>query len=290
MSLFPFPMPKLPALDLAAKIRAPLNAIFTATNFINNTANFLGKLDRSFNNGNFDGMLSEFDAPDRHNFPKDFCFIRVLTDSKDNSKDTVIPFQFMPKTISDVKSAIYQDIQIIGRSSPFKSYSASSARTITFTLDFYTAPEQGSDQPTPRDIKGTIMSLQALLYPNYKDYSIAPPPKCIVHIGDQVNMLGICKTVSVSYNAQQIPWTSIRQSGAYHMFGASVALSFEEVKTIPIGYLEKYEGADEEPKATKTISDSSNQEESQATPPPDVVTSETLAFAADDYTPQPELF
>src|ERR1035437_1745213 len=235
MPTFPFPMSQLINYGVAAKLRAPL---LLASSFLSD----LGINSYSVNN------ITPFEGVGRPGvrwYPKDFCFIRVKNGKAKNT-DSVIAFQFMPKTIADIKSAIYQDIQIIGRSSPFKSYSSSSSRTISFTLDFYASPEDGGEGPSPQIIKQWITELQALLHPIYEDYSVSPPPRCIVHIGNQVNMLGICKNVSVNYNSQRVPWTSFNREDGFYIFGASVSLTFEEVKEIPVGYYEKVAGGDEE--------------------------------------------
>ena len=282
MPLFPFPLktPNIAAWNLAAKIRQPFMAVTTMLGRLgfDTVGNPISKVFSYTKSAppNIPAVYTDeyFSSIGRFATPKDFCFIRPL----DNVLNTVIPFQFMPRTIGDVKAANYQDVHIIGRSSPFKSYSSSSPRTISFSLDFYAAPEQGDSEPSPRTIKDYITSLQALLYPVYEDFSISPPPRCIVHIGDQINMVAVCKNVAVTYNSQQVPWTSIRQSTGYYMFGASVSLTFEEVKDIPVGYYEKLRGEDDKDPVEKTKEEQKRQEELPATnistSPRDVITNQ----------------
>lgn len=254
MPMFPFPLPSLniQAWNLAAKVRQPFLAVTTTLGRLgfDTVGNPLG---RSYNYSgsappNIPAVYTDdyFSSIGRHTVPSEFCWIRILgLDSKKVKTDT-IPFQFMPRTIGDVKAANYQDIHIIGRSSPFKSYSSSSSRAVSFSLDFFAAPEAGSSDPTPAKIKEYITTLQALVYPIYENFSIAPPPRCIVRVGDQINMIAVCKNVAVSYSSQQIPWTSFRQgNGKYYMFGATVSLTFEEVRDIPVGFYEKLAGADD---------------------------------------------
>ena len=165
------------------------------------------------------------------NNPAFSCFIIVL-DKKVALKVTdVIPFQFMPKTITDTKVAIYNDIAIVARSSPLKSYVQSQARQITFTLDFFAAPEAGLGFILPPLIKSRIDALRALVYPSYDFSGIKPPPRCLIRIGAQLSMIGVCKQVSVMYNNETMPWTLLPLPLA---FGASVTLTFEETLNIPL--------------------------------------------------------
>lgn len=228
MPLFPNPFPSLIPYNLASSIQ---RATMNVNGAINDITSMLG-LDLS------SGFSSAFNldfSSGAKTYPKDFCFIKVM-DNKNKELDT-IRFQFMPKTISDIKSANYNDIQIIGRSSPFKSYANSGARGLAFALDFFANPESGSADMTPKKIKAYIDRLQALVHPIYSNYTVAPPPRCIVSIGQQIpSVVCVCKSVNVTYNNQINPWTSQRQAGGFYAFGATVQLAFEEVQEIPLGY------------------------------------------------------
>lgn len=167
------------------------------------------------------------------NNPAFSCFIVVL-DRKIGLKVTdIIPFQFMPKTVTDTKVAVYNDISIIARSTPLKSYVQSQARQITFTLDFFTAPQPGLGFIIPPLIRNRIDALRALTYPIYDVSGVKPPPRCLVRIGAQLSMIGVCKQVSVMYNNELIPWTLLPLPLAH---GASITLSFEETLNIPLSY------------------------------------------------------
>ncbi len=168
------------------------------------------------------------------NNPAFSSFIIVLKSGIGLPVKDVIPFQFMPDSIGDSKSAIYNDVNIIARSMPVKNYSHSAARMISFTLDFFTSPEQGTRAISPLLLKTRIDACRALLYPDYGFFSIKPPPRCIVHIGAQVAFLGVCKSVNVSYSNQS-PWDLQPVVLAHH---AKVALTFEEVLNIPLSNME----------------------------------------------------
>lgn len=164
------------------------------------------------------------------NNPAFTSFIIVLSRGAGFPVKDIIPFQFMPDTITDAKTANYNETMIIARSVPVKSYSHSSSRLISFTLDFFAAPEAGLGVIHPFIIKTRIDALRALVYPDYGLFVSKPPPRCLIHIGAQMAFLGVCKSVSVSYSNQS-PWNVAPIVLAHH---AKVALTFEETLTIPL--------------------------------------------------------
>ena len=167
------------------------------------------------------------------NNPAFSCFI-IVFDRKIGLKVTdVIPFQFMPKTITDSKVAVYNDISIVARSSPFKNFVQSQARQVTFTLDLFAAPQAGFGFIIPPLIRNRIDALRALTYPIYDFSGVKPPPRCLVRVGAQLSMIGVCKQVSVMYNNELIPWSLLPLPFAH---GASVTLTFEETLNIPLSY------------------------------------------------------
>ena len=164
------------------------------------------------------------------NNPAFTSFIVVLDARPGLLSTNVIPFQFMPDTITDNKSAVFNDINIIARSSPIKSYSHSSARQISFKLEFFAKPEKGQLVPTPGMIKKTVDTLRSLVSPTYLQFKILPPPKCLVIVGGQIAFVGICKSVGVSYSNNS-PWEIRGVNLSHH---ATVSLTFEEALSVPI--------------------------------------------------------
>lgn len=80
--------------------------------------------------------------------------------------------------ISDSKSAQYSDEAIIGRSSPFKTYSHSENRTISWTSYFMVTEDI--------DIKRNLVDLRAIqsvTYPRDDFQPYAPPPVCAIKCG-----------------------------------------------------------------------------------------------------------
>lgn len=155
--------------------------------------------------------------------------IIVLPDQVDAfNQQRVIRFQTMPDKISDSKSAVFNDAQIIGRSSPLKTYQFSSARRISLTLEFFASIENGDVSETnpaegPLRVKDTVNLLRALVNPNYGSKLISRPRKCILRVGENIGMVGYCLTVNVTLRGDY-PW-ELNPSLAHY---ASVALTFEE--------------------------------------------------------------
>lgn len=164
------------------------------------------------------------------NNPALSSYIIVLNSGIGIPVKDIIPFQFMPNSISDSGAAVYNDTIPIARSSPVKSYSHSSARTISFALEFFASPEAGLGFITPLLIKTRIDALRALRIPDYSGMQLKPPPRCIVHIGEQIAFLGVCKSVSVTYDNTS-PWDVLPVVLAHH---AIVNLTFEEALNIPL--------------------------------------------------------
>ena len=158
------------------------------------------------------------------------CFIVVLQRTPGIVVDTIIPFQFMPKNITDSKAAVYQDLVTYARSSPYKSYSNSGARQISLTLEYFAAPEQGLRIIDPIIIKNRIDAIRSIAYPTYRAFTIKPPPRCLIIIGMQMAFLGVCKSVNVNYSGES-PWGTLPLVLAHH---ATVSLTFEEALKIPL--------------------------------------------------------
>ena len=140
----------------------------------------------------------------------------------------------MPEMLRDSKVAVYNDIAVVGRSSPVKNYSHSGARMINFSLQFFSSPEAGLGFITPLLIKTRVDALRALVVPNYDNFVVQPPPRCIVHLGLSMAFLGVCKSVNVSYSGAS-PWDLLPVVLAHH---ATVDLSFEEALNIPLSNTE----------------------------------------------------
>jgi hypothetical protein len=172
------------------------------------------------------------------NNPAFSSFILVLKRGPGAVQQDIIPFQFMPDTIRDSKVAVYNDIAIVGRSSPVKNYSHSGARMISFTLQFFVYPEAGMDNLDTAALTQKIDLCRSLVVPDYDGFIIKPPPRCIVQIGKSLGFLGVCKSVNVSYSGAS-PWDLDPEVLAHH---ATVDFTFEESLNIPISQSETRQG------------------------------------------------
>lgn len=81
--------------------------------------------------------------------------------------------------ISDSKSASYADETGIGRSSPFKNYSYSENRSISWTIHFMIL--RSIDRET---VACQLRLLQSCLYPSNTQTPYAPPPLCRIRCGN----------------------------------------------------------------------------------------------------------
>lgn len=163
----------------------------------------------------------------------DQCFIKDI-----DGGDKTYTFQFIPSSITDSKNANYADYAIQGRSSPLKGYQNSAPRILSFTVKMWAQPTQENDSPTPADIKADVDFLRSLTYPDYQG-GLKPPHRCLVQIGENVRMYGVCKSVTVSYNANENVW----DLGPGYAHGPSVSLVFEEIANTPLDTWDVRDGA-----------------------------------------------
>ena len=140
----------------------------------------------------------------------------------------MVKLQFIPESITDSKRAQFTDYDILGRSSPLKGYQFGPSRTLEFTAKFFASPEQDNPMPSPGLIKIQTDWLLSLPYPDYGG-GIKPPHKCLVTIGANIQIIGVCTAASAIYK-QGTPW----DLGPGFTHGVEVSLMFEEVKDTPL--------------------------------------------------------
>lgn len=130
--------------------------------------------------------------------PIDDCYIEVLG-------QRTITMNNLPD-ISDSKSASYSDESSIGRSTPFKNYSHSENRTISWGCHFFVR-KKGDDQQIIQDIR----LLESCTYPQTQNTGGAPyspPPICHLRCGELLGSNYVCailKSYSVKFDTN-IPW------------------------------------------------------------------------------------
>jgi hypothetical protein len=129
--------------------------------------------------------------------------------------------------ISDTKSASYVDESTIGRSSPFKGYSHSENRTISWTCHFIVCKESDKEM-----ILNYIRLLEACTYPLTNADStggapFAPPPICHLKCGRILGENYLCAVLK-SYQLKfdtTVPWDDF----SYLPYKIDVDLQFDVV-------------------------------------------------------------
>ena len=130
--------------------------------------------------------------------PIDDIYIEIVGQRK-------ITFNNLPD-ISDSKSASYADESSIGRSTPFKNYSNSDNRVISWGCHFY-VKKKNDDLIIMRDIR----LLQSCTYPQTQTTGgapYAPPPICHLKCGKLLGDNFVCavlKSYSIKYDTT-LPW------------------------------------------------------------------------------------
>lgn len=156
---------------------------------------------------------------------------------QDLVSDNTYTLQFLPDTITDNKGSGWGLYNIQGRSAPLRGYNTGPPRRIAFTVRMFAQPNQDDDSPTPADIKQYIDMLLALPYPDYSA-GIAPPHKCLVSIGNNILMTGVCVNAEAEYRRGD-PW----ELGPGNTYGVYVRLEFEETNDTPLDYYDRLGGA-----------------------------------------------
>ena len=100
---------------------------------------------------------------------------------------------------------------IRGRSSPFKGYSSSGPREVSFSISL-------CQDYCKEGLLKTVNRLSALTYPHNESY--VKPPKCKIVIGKFINITGVITAVGVE-------WRKPYKEGIYSF--ADVSISASEV-------------------------------------------------------------
>ena len=127
--------------------------------------------------------------------------------------------------IGDSKGAAYSDETAQGRSSPFKNFSHSENRSISWVCHFY-VQQSGDVERILSDIK----LLKSCVYPKTQDTGggpYAPPPICQIKCGRQIAEDEVC-VILKNYNIKfdtNFPW----DEESLLPYKTDVSLEFEVV-------------------------------------------------------------
>ena len=154
------------------------------------------------------------------------CYILAL-DYDEGEGVNPLYFERMPESIEDSVSAEYDDVSILGRSSPHKAYSGTSGRSISLELQFIASmyAGDGGGKDAYRLLERKLRFLRSLAYPSYTQV-VRPPTRCLVRVGEWLAFECVCSSVSITRNK---PWGIDGMYGTY----ADVSLQFDEVSDVP---------------------------------------------------------
>jgi len=131
-----------------------------------------------------------------------------------------IDIPLLPETISEEYSAQFDNIPVLGRSTPYAGYGGGGPRSISLDLPMHVDYSDGQ-------YLDKIQRLKALPYPEYEDY--IEPPKVYVKIGDFIAIIGYCDSVSVAWNK---PY-GFDTNGNKVYYKADISLSIKEALKYP---------------------------------------------------------
>ena len=127
---------------------------------------------------------------------------------------TKIIFGISPEEITESVSAQFDEADVRGRSSPFKQYSQSGPKSVSFTISLYA-------DYCPMGIAQTVSAIKALVYPQYSD--VIEAPHSYFKLGKFIAIDGIVSSVSVT-------WKKPFRDG-YYLF-ADVSIDMDEVRSV----------------------------------------------------------
>jgi hypothetical protein len=139
-------------------------------------------------------------------------------------------YAYILPDISDAKSATYADENAIGRTQPYKNYSYSENRVITWTHHWIVDVPSRVEQ-----IRKEIKMLQALVYPSNAGLPYAPPFVAHVKCGNMLDygqedyiLCCILKSYSLKY-ATDVPWYNDSSKNISIPYKVDMDLNFEVV-------------------------------------------------------------
>lgn len=150
------------------------------------------------------------------NIPREFI-LAVIFNLTTGSR---INIPLLPDSLSEEYSAQFDDIQVLGRSTPYAGYGGGGPRSVSIDLPIHVDYSEGQ-------YLDIIEKLKALPYPEYGNY--IEPPKIYLKIGDFIAIIGYCDSVSVNWEK---PYGD-DMNGNKVYYKADVSLSINEALKYP---------------------------------------------------------
>lgn len=129
------------------------------------------------------------------------------------TEETII-FNAYPTELNESFSAGFDSQSIMGRSSPYFTYSGNEARSISYSLTL--------QEDICPNMRAVVDRLKALVYPKYAG-SLVQPPYCYLKFGDMVSCYAIVDGVDFS-------WGETVLSGSTHFSQVEVSFSYQEMR------------------------------------------------------------
>jgi len=173
-------------------------------------------------------------------------------------------FIHIPEQINETIETNYNEITIIGRSSPIQGYSDTGARTVSFDLTFVATELDAANEVDAirRQVFEKMRFLQSFAFPEYDGNVMKPPHRIQIIIGSFLNIVGILQSVPLVWRAPYgIGQSDARDQGSgnrvlapnYPMV-ADINLTVIETLAIPLSFEQvRRAGATFEVNATQTI-------------------------------------
>jgi len=155
--------------------------------------------------------------------PDSFCFIQDLDSGGASDR---LEFQLMPESIGESKSAIYNEIPILGRSLPLLGYAGSTSRQISLSISFAAlyAPGSGGYYDIFW-VQKQVRWLESKVYPEYRSGFTFPPHRLLVIMGQAVRMQAIMIACNTTWLG---PWAIDHNEGQAYSHRATVDCQFQE--------------------------------------------------------------
>lgn len=143
--------------------------------------------------------------------------------------NTWIPLPVVPESASEGVSAMWNDVQIPGRSANYRSYKGTSNRSLNFSIKLHMdlLKELSTEN---MDLTTICDYMKSLVYPEYSQNAILPPV-CILKLTDYFKLRGTFDSVSVSY---ELPLRDIVYRGKSNQKMYSVATVSFQFTEVPI--------------------------------------------------------
>lgn len=139
-------------------------------------------------------------------------------DIEEGTKGRVIPLVFSPESLSDSVQANFQQTTIPGASAPQVTFTATGARTVSFSIVLpldYLPPSTEYE-----NLEDYLNAFRALVYPKYLQSGKVKSPHCKLLLSN-IELDGVCSQCSIEYKVDRVA-----NDGS---LAANVSLSFIEV-------------------------------------------------------------